>query len=79
MLAHEMAHHLLNHPQLSAADGSINSYNINYEMEADTLALKLLSAGGYDPTALYFALKSTSANQDPSITKKRRDNILANL
>jgi beta-barrel assembly-enhancing protease len=51
IIAHEMAHNVLGHPQMLRAEGRKASRVLATEIEADKLAIKLMNAAGYDPGA----------------------------
>jgi beta-barrel assembly-enhancing protease len=51
IIAHEMAHNVLGHPQMLRAQGRKASRVLATEIEADRLAIRLMNAAGYDTTA----------------------------
>jgi beta-barrel assembly-enhancing protease len=51
IIAHEMAHNILGHPQMLEKQGRRRARVLATEIEADQLGLKLMKAAGYDPHA----------------------------
>jgi beta-barrel assembly-enhancing protease len=51
IIAHEMAHNALGHPQMLKAQGRTKSRILATEIEADQFSLKLMHKAGYDPGA----------------------------
>jgi beta-barrel assembly-enhancing protease len=51
IIAHEMAHNVLGHPQMLRAQGRKASRVLATEIEADRFAIKLMHKVGYDPGA----------------------------
>jgi beta-barrel assembly-enhancing protease len=51
IIAHEMAHNALGHPQMLKAQGRTTARILATEIEADQFSLKLMHKAGYDPAA----------------------------